>query len=50
MSDNPLFRIHFHGSEQPIDVRAANPVEAGKLAAKQRPEAQVKKIKVVRGD
>lgn len=47
---NTLFRIHFHGGEQPIDLRAENPVEARKAAVKSRPEAVIKKIKVVKGD
>lgn len=47
---NTLFRIHFHGGEEPIDLRAANPVEARKAATKARPEAIIKKIKVVKGD
>lgn len=47
---NTLFRIHFHGGEEPIDLSAANPTEARKLATKQRPDAAIKKIKVVKGD
>lgn len=47
---NTLFRIHFHGSELPIDIPAANPTEARKAAVKARPDALIKKIKVVKGD
>ena len=47
---NTLFRIHFHGGEEPLDLPAANPVDARKQAEKARPEAFIKKIKVVKGD
>lgn len=47
---NTLFRIHFHGTEQPLDLRADNPIEARKLATRSRPDALIKKIKVVKGD
>jgi hypothetical protein len=44
-----LFRVHFEGSE-PIDVSAETPAQARKEAAARRPEAVIRKIKIVRED